>query len=288
MEEKNTTPAEEPKKNEMPEKPIKAGTKTPKFSMFMIIGALLVIFLCIVGLLIMYYFYQKDQNDAVGGDTQQSEDGDEEENPEEADNDNQIEEVETVPYMGTYVTADLPDGWIITEYEDGNGDYGLLSDGTYDGLTALTVTNPDGDVVFKIEAVNGIGGTGECSQVYQFPETEASYIQEQEDLAFGLNGVVPPTVDLSGQNYIEFELFGMEGRFLGNGVYWNVAAVGSNAFNPACNILQVALDESGLSFTYTASGQSSVVETYMPGVTSDFEYFDAEELGAILSSLNVI
>ncbi|MBD3281031.1 hypothetical protein GF389_05980, partial [Candidatus Dojkabacteria bacterium] len=236
---------------------LKFQKKLPISTVFMLVAGLAVVLICIITILTLYYFYQKDQNDVVGGDNQETQKEDEGTNEEEV-GENETEEVEeeTTEFVGTYVSGDLPDGWTITEYEDGAGGYGLLADGVYEGLTAITVSNPASEEVFKIELVNGIGGTGECSQVYQFADTEASYVQDQQDLAFGLSGTNPPVVNLAGQDYIEFSLFGMEGRFLGNDVYWNVADASSNHFNPACNMLQVALDDTGLSADYTQSGST--------------------------------
>jgi len=263
----------------------------PKNSKILVIGGLVLVTLCMVVLLLTYYLYRQDQDNAVGANAQESQQEEDNANEDEANNENDMEEiaeeVDTVAFAGTYISADVPTGWTVTEYEDGAGGYGLLSDAIYDGLTAITVSNPAGDVVFKIEGVNGIGGTGECSQVYQFADTDAAYVLEQQNLTVGLGNPIPPTVDLAGQDYVDFELFGMEGRFLGNTAYWNVASVGSGAFNPACNMLQVALENVGLSFDYTTSGQTYTDFLYMPNTTSDFQSAQAEELAEILSSLTV-
>jgi len=258
--------------------------KSTKLNMYLIFGVLFLVGVCIFTLLVLFYLYRKDQDNAIGVTNQDSQQEEDNSNEAEAGKEN---EISTVAFAGDFVSADVPDGWTVTEYQDGAGGYGLLSDGTYDGLTAITVSNPAGDVVFKIEGVNGIGGTEECSQVYQFADTEASYVQDRQTVSFDLSGTTPPVVDLSGQNYVEFDLLGMEGRFLGNAAYWNVATAGSGTFNPACNMLQVALENVGLSFDYTISGQTYTDFIYMPNITTDFQYAQAAELAEILSSLTV-
>jgi len=187
-------------------------------------------------------------------------------------------------FDGSYVTAELPSGWTIVEYEDGAGDYGLLSDGTYDGLTAIVIRDSYGEDVFTIEATNGIGGIDACQVVYRFPDTSAAYVTDM--LATSVE-VYPGAV---AQNvvgdYDEFTLVGKEGRVIGSTIYWD-SSEGVMSFDPHCNNLINFPDEGGLSFHFTNGSIEDDSTSYMIKVTDELADDAVPALVGILESMEV-
>lgn len=173
------------------------------------------------------------------------------------------EEEELSMWEGTYVTAELPEGWTITEYYDGDGSEMLVDGPTYAGLTGLTVNNPEGVTVFKLEGVQGIGGPDSCENYYQFSDSGEDYYNDIVANS-ALVGVTPTVVEIAEGDYTESSLFGLELRRAGYNIYWNKSE-DEGVFNAACGIEGRILSLDTLTFdtdgTATGSYQFTVVST---------------------------
>ena len=153
----------------------------------------------------------------------------------------------TKKYDGKYISAILPDTWTIKEYFNGNGSSMLVEGVTYQGLTGVEVLNASHVVVFKMEAVNGVGGVDACSEYYKFSDDNPQYYQQvlTDAQAVGLSVSI---VDLSTQPYSEFTFLGKTFRRIGSKLYWDTQP-GNDTFEAACGMSAHIIQFPSLSFT---------------------------------------
>lgn len=149
-------------------------------------------------------------------------------------------------FVGTYVTATIPQEWSIVEYTDEMGFVdGMTIDGALFGLTGLEIKDENNQTIFSLQGIDGIGGNGACTSVGQFKDTETSYVQNVKDTN-DLVGSEPPTViNLMNVEYTEINALGLRMRRVDNKMY--LAETFSIAFNTECGISEkiVRIDELG-------------------------------------------
>jgi len=150
-------------------------------------------------------------------------------------------------YKGKAISAVLPDTWTIVERFNGAGSSMLVEGVTYQGLTGVEVLNASHVVVFKMEAVNGVGGVDACSEYYKFSDDNPQYYQQvlTDAQAVGLSVSI---VDLSTQPYSEFTFLGKTFRRIGSKLYWDTQP-GNDTFEAACGMSAHIIQFPSLSFT---------------------------------------
>ena len=94
--------------------------------------------------------------------------GDELDNEEEIVQQEEVDNIEedTTLFTGKYISATLPNGWSIEEYENGQGSTMLNTQETYSGLTGLKIFKEDVEL-FSMQAISGLGFAG-CSNYAKF------------------------------------------------------------------------------------------------------------------------
>lgn len=177
--------------------------------------------------------------------TEESEDIEEtEDTTEDTAVEEDTEETSTsVAITGDAVSAEVPEGWDIIEYFDGDGTDMVVADTTYTGLTGLEIVNVEDEVVFSMKAIDGIGFAG-CGDYAIFADNSDSYYQEQVDM----NNEIGETMtehDYTNTEYSEFEWLGTTMRRIGD-IYYYDTQEGNNYFEPPCVPSLITLE--GLTF----------------------------------------
>lgn len=271
---KISSPAAEPEE--------KSDGKSSKSLLYIFMIILVALLAAAAGAAAMWFFSnsEEESNDSPSESSGDDPGNDGQEIPESPDAE-EIED-ETTIFSGDYVTGELPDGWTIVEYENGLGSDLLSTGSTYTGLTGLEVLNPSDEVVFKLEAVWGIGGIEACSQYYQFPDNSTTYYNDMVAQAAEV-GVTPTVLTFTESDYVEYELLGITVRRVGTDLYWDRTS-GNSYFEAACGMSEMFLildDISYVADTYTKHDYQWTLEETAP----DSELL---ELDTILESLAVI
>lgn len=234
------TDANQPQKEEVKESPQPAGEKKKIKGLYIVIIMMAIIALGLVGYIAYSEIFLSEEPEA----TQEEEEGIEEE---DTDFDIEEEEAETETFTGDYVTAELPVGWSIVEYEDGDGTDMVTDDVDFVGLTGIEVLNDAGNMIFKIYAVYGIGGVDACDEYVQFED----FNEEDYDDIVGSSAFVDTVtelVDYTDVDYTEFTFFGLKVRRVNDELYWD-SVEGETYFEPACNISYRVWVLEGLTFS---------------------------------------
>lgn len=191
-------------------------------------------------------------------------------------------------FTGTYVTATLPTNWTITESSNFES-LTLVSGTVYSGLAKLTIKHNNNEII-TFSAVDGVGDTGECEEIYKFSDTDPNYVQARIDrnLEFGyyLN---PEIIDLSGYTYSEYQMLGNTIRRIGNTLYFKNEFFKEN-FNPDCDLSTELRGLAGLGFSFDRIGQPYTSHGYFVHRTipSTFTAGELQELDQILQSLEPV
>lgn len=258
--------------------------KDIKTRLSLIIGFLLLVNVCLLVYICLPFInsYGKEILPDLDIWTEEEEDSTEEETGEEDGEilDENTEEEETTTYFeGESVTAELPEGWNIVEYFDGEGTDMIVADTEYTGLTALEIVSPNDLVIFSMKAVDGIGIIG-CPNYAVFDDNNESYYQEQVNA----NNEVGETMtehDFTDTEYVEFEWLGTTMRRIGS-VYYYDTQEGNNYFEPPCVPTLITLE--GL--TFETNGYTG--ESYDYGFTENATGDDYTTVDGILESMEVI
>lgn len=197
---------------------------------------LAVVAVALVGLAVYLYSTGKTISELFSTPTENADSGDQDGGDSSMDGDNQSDNGEaTITYNGEYITAELPEGWVVSEYYDGEGGAIMVEGPVYEGLTGITVSNPDEEVVFELGAVMGVGGTDACSEFFQFADTSEGYYDEVLALAVS-EEMGPPTItDFTSTDYTEFSFFEKAIRRIGTTLYWDKTPA-TASFDAACGM----------------------------------------------------
>lgn len=152
----------------------------------------------------------------------------------------QEEETETLtPFEGEYISTQLPQGWSITEYKDGDGT-DMLSEGSeFVGLSGLKIFKDETEV-FYMQAVSGLGFAG-CPSYAKFSdENPAYYSQILEDNE--VSGIEVTLTDYTGTEYEEFTWFGIPFRRIEK-TYIYDTQIGNEYFESPCVLSLVSFNE---------------------------------------------
>ncbi len=144
--------------------------------------------------------------------------------------DNTIEEEETILFTGKYISATLPNGWRIEEYENGIGSNMLNPEETYSGLTGLKIFK-DGIELFTMQAVSGLGFAG-CPNYAKFEDESTAYYQ-QTLTDNEVSGQELEIHDFTSTPYTEFTWLGLPFRRVEKTYVYDVNP-GNQYFESSC------------------------------------------------------
>ncbi|MCK9368868.1 hypothetical protein M0R04_02720 [Candidatus Dojkabacteria bacterium] len=180
---------------------------------------------------------------------------------------------------GKYVTTQVPTGWSVKEYYNGQGTDSLPSGTTYTGLTGLIIRH-DGNKIFTMKAVSGIGFVG-CPAFAVFEDNSATYQQEMVDdnVEVGMNMV---TTNYIGTTYSEFEWLNTTFRRIGK-IYFYDTKEGNNFFEPPCQSGIITL--STLKFK---DGNNYTGHSYFFGATTNATEAELVVVDGILGSMALV
>jgi hypothetical protein len=194
---------------------------------------------------------------------------------------NEEQEQSYTTFEGEVITAQLPLGWNIIEYFDGDGTDSLPGEPSdYNGLTAIDIISDDNRQVFTLQAVSGIGFAG-CPQYALFEDDNNVYKLEQETMNDEM-GEAMEVLDYTDTEYVEFEFLGVTFRRVGDKYYYDTQE-GNNYFEPPC--VEGLLTLEGLYFT-DESGY--IYESYFYGPTEYTTDGDLPIIDDILESIELI
>lgn len=217
------------------------------------------------------------------------------EEEEEEEIEEEVEETQTVEYTGDYITAEIPQGWEIIEYEDGLGSEALMEMTDYDGLTGISISTDSGDEILKVYAVMGIGGTNLCPTVAKFSDTPQSYIGEinQRTTDFNVGSSpqepMPVVLQIAEGEYTEFDFIDYRVRRVGEDLYWNdLDNTNANEFHPLCGLEAGVLSFETLSFDYDSGFGVEEGNSYSVEIVGQPSEADLLLLDAIMDSMELI
>ncbi len=176
---------------------------------------------------------------------------------------NKTDEPLTFQYQGEYINAILPLEWSLVEYTDVTGMKYAVNDPsiTYTGLTGYEILNENNSVIFSFKGVDGIGGSGGCTELAQFADTQASYITniQNETLEVGMDATV--VTDYSSEDYTEISFAGKEFRRIGNNLFVNMST-NPMYFNAGCGISRKILSTTQFQFSINNSNNPNQSAPY--------------------------
>lgn len=281
----STAPVVEKKEEVVGEK-----KKKSKAGLYIIIAVLATFVVCLA----MYFVYTKYIKDLLIDDTDTNTSKEVEEttddlseddgtcsiDDEDCDTEDTTEVLTTELFEGEVLTATIKKDWKIIEYLDGNGTEYLMDGETYDGLTGFEIKNPDGDRVFSMMAVTGIGFAG-CPNYAEFEDDSPSYYAEMEDAASTMGDPWTPK-DLTNASYKEFEFLGTTVRRIARTYYYDTLE-GNNYFEAPCVDGIISLE--GLVYTDSYGYQ---LEAYFYGAEETAVEADLLVVDDILDGLELV
>ena len=171
-------------------------------------------------------------------------------------------------FVGNYITAQLPEGWSVVEYVDGDGT-DMLMDAEYQGLTGLSILTDEDEEVLQVYAVMGIGGIDICSSVGRFSDTPQSYIDVINGLTTDYNlssdpdEAMPTVTVIADGDYTEFSFIDFRGRRVESSLYWNdLDNANADEFHPLCGLSAGVLSFDTLSFEHDSGMGTETGSSY--------------------------
>lgn len=158
--------------------------------------------------------------------------GDELDNEEEIVQQEEVDNIEedTTLFTGKYISATLPNGWSIEEYENGQGSTMLNTQETYTGLTGLKIFK-EGSELFSMQAISGLGFAG-CSNYAKFSDESTTYYQ-QILVDNEISGSEVTVHDFTNSVYSEFTWLGVPFRRIEKTYVYDVVP-GNEYFESCC------------------------------------------------------
>ena len=223
---------------------------------------------------------KKDQKEDSEDDSDDKDKDNEESEDEDTDNE---QESDSQQFTGDAISAVLPNDWQIVEYFDGQGTDMLVSNVSYDGLSAIEVINPDNEVIFKLKGVYGIGGTDYCSNYYQFEDFDQADYDYFNGVSEEFYGEELPIIDLSAESYSEINLLDRELRRIDKKLY--IDTKDNNAtFDAGCGIYENMWEIESL----TLMQDTHEGHTYTWSISNTVTDEELEILDDILNSFSAI
>lgn len=241
---------------------------------------LLVTVFCLLLLAVGYYLIFTLEIFRKGQDDINLENEIEQENIENEENTGGEENtLETALFTGKYISATLPTGWRIEEYENGQGSKMLTSGLKYTGLTGLKVFKQDSEM-FSMQAVYGLGFAG-CPNYAKFKDESITYYQQ----IVSDNEVVGEQLninDFTTSPYTEFKWLGLPFRRVDKTYVYDTKP-GNQYFESTCVFTLVSFPDITL-FKADGNFESSA---YDFGATDSASQQDLLLIDGILESMKI-
>ncbi|MFA7628353.1 MAG: hypothetical protein WCY37_03020 [Candidatus Dojkabacteria bacterium] len=244
------------------------------------------------------YSFSKLNQEAENADNQEileEEIEEEAEEKEEEKTEEKVEKSQTTEYSGDYISAEIPQGWEIIEYEDGYGSDALMEMTDYYGLTGISISTDSGDEILKVYAVMGIGGRDLCSTVAQFSDTPQTYIGEinQRTTDFNVGTTpqepMPVVVQIADEDYTAFNFVDFRVRRVETDLYWNdLDNDNANEFHPLCGLDAGVLAFESLTFDYDSGFGVEEGNSYSVEIVGQPSEADLLLLDSVMDSIEVI
>ncbi len=204
-----------------------------------------------------------------------------EEQPEEDDIEEDTKETETLtPFDGEYISTEIPDGWEIEEYKDGEGTTMLPDIGGYTGLTGLKIFKGEQEIFF-MQAVSGLGFAG-CPNYAKFtdenPEYYSQIVEDNEIIGEDLN-----VTDYTNSQYQEFTWLGIPFRRIAKEYLYD-ETLGNEYFESPCVPSLISFENISL-YTSEDGYESS---TYDYGAKEDATEQDLLVVDQILADMKLV
>lgn len=249
--------------------------------------SLIFIFGLIIGALLLYFLestnttHYLSSNDTSNTKDENAPKDNTETNEESA---NTTQNVKTTTFTGNYITAELPQGWTIVEYNDKNGSDMIMEGIVYSEFVGLKVFNSSNNEMFYLKAVDGIGGVSGCNEIFKFSDSDNAYIVAGNDFD-GTSGVTPNVIDLTSQNHSEYTLLGFNVRRVDHNIYRDAYNSHYSGFNPGCGIDRNIFQLTSLNYKSVVAGVTQSGHTYSWGIPSNAPLNDLETLDNVLESI---
>jgi type II secretory pathway pseudopilin PulG len=244
------------------------------------------------------YSFSKLNQEAENADNQEileEEIEEEAEEKEEEKTEEKVEKSQTTEYSGDYISAEIPQGWEIIEYEDGYGSDALMEMTDYYGLTGISISTDSGDEILKVYAVMGIGGRNLCSTVAQFSDTPQAYIGEinQRTTDFNVGTTpqepMPVVVQIADEDYTAFNFVDFRVRRVETDLYWNdLDNDNANEFHPLCGLDAGVLAFESLTFDYDSGFGVEEGNSYSVEIVGQPSEADLLLLDSVMDSIEVV
>jgi hypothetical protein len=200
--------------------------------------------------------------------------------------DNDVEVYKTYEFNGEYVKATLPSGWQIKEYSDVLGMELYMENLKYTGLTRLEILDQDGEVIFSLKGIDGVGGSGACTEIGVFDDTESSYVETIQAEAAELGNGVTEIVDLTNVNYSPILFLSERFRRVGSDLYTSDNS-DLSIFNTYCGIKADYIQVEGLGFSVNDSETTYSSSLYKFEITNTLSEQTLDELDLVLNSFDL-
>lgn len=129
-----------------------------------------------------------------------------------------VKEPELVKFQGEYLTTEIPQGWSIKEFKNGE-ESDMVTEGVqYSGLTKFEISHESKDI-FRLEILDGVGSVG-CSQIVLFKDSPESF-EEKQNESNEIVGIEAQVLDYTNTPYSEITLFGTKIRRVGTKFFYD-------------------------------------------------------------------
>ena len=150
-----------------------------------------------------------------------------------------VKEPELVKFQGEYLTTEIPQGWSIKEFKNGE-ESDMVTEGVqYSGLTKFEISHESKDL-FKLEILDGVGSVG-CSQIVLFKDSPEDFEEKQNQQNEEI-GIQANVLDYTDTKYSEISLFGTELRRVETKVFYDTDS-STNTFEAQCESNWISIPE---------------------------------------------
>lgn len=152
------------------------------------------------------------------------------EEEEEKKEEETVKETELVKFQGEYLTTEIPQGWSIKEFKNGE-ESDMVTEGVqYSGLTKFEISHESKDI-FRLEILDGVGSVG-CSQIVLFKDSPEDFEEKQNQQNEEI-GIQANVLDYTDTKYSEISLFGTKVRRVRTKVFYDTDS-STNTFEAQC------------------------------------------------------
>ena len=129
-----------------------------------------------------------------------------------------VKEPELVKFQGEYLTTEIPQGWSIKEFKNGE-ESDMVTEGVqYSGLTKFEISHESKDL-FRLEILDGVGSVG-CPQIVLFKDSPENF-EENQNEQNELIGIKANVLNYTDTQYSEISLFSTKIRRVGTKFFYD-------------------------------------------------------------------